>query len=151
MLPVCVRVWRQSVETGWAQLEAPMAFSVGTDGAASRATPDSLAGKMKVIVLFFYSENLISVPVSCTSIVLCCFFLKLCFYFFIILTLWILQLIVIPVLEWNDVISMNLKGLHVRGGSKWTVLCFVQIDKLYTRVYILSYRFILIKRTSHKP
>lgn len=31
------------------------------------------------------------------------------------------------------------------------VLCFVQIDKLYNCVYILSYQFILIKRTSHKP
>lgn len=35
----------------------------------------------------------------------------------------------------------------MRGG----VLCFVQIDKLYACVYILSYRFILIKRTCHKP
>lgn len=31
------------------------------------------------------------------------------------------------------------------------VLCFVQIDKLYNCVYILSYQFIVIKRTSHKP
>lgn len=28
--------------------------------------------------------------------------------------------------------------------------CFVQIDKLYNCVYILSYQFILIKRTGQK-
>lgn len=39
----------------------------------------------------------------------------------------------------------------MRGASKRMVLCFVQIDKLYNCVYILSYQFILIKRTSHKP
>lgn len=56
-----------------------MAFSVGTDGAASRATPDPLGGKLKVIVVFFYSETLIPVPVSCISIVLCYFFLRIVF------------------------------------------------------------------------
>lgn len=31
------------------------------------------------------------------------------------------------------------------------MLCFVQIAKLYNCVNILSYQFILIKRTSHLP
>lgn len=73
---------------------------VGTDGAASRASPDSLAGKKKCF--FVFSENLISDPDSCTSIVLCVcvfFFKELCFDFFFILFLLykILQLTVIPV------------------------------------------------------
>lgn len=163
---VCVRVYacvcvrRRSDKTGWARRKVPMGFfflffflPLEQTNAASWATLDSPAGKNKsgccfsfgLKVWFLSHVHSVSCLVSFSFFYIKNYVCLLNYFDFMNSTADCNSSVIVS--EWNYVISVNLEGLDVRRGF----LCFVQIDKLYACVYILSYRFILIKRTCHKP